>query len=33
MFNVGFAELIVILLVTITLIVGAALVARWMDRH
>jgi len=32
MFNVGFAELIVILLVTVALIVGAGLVARWMDR-
>ena len=32
MFNVGFAELVVILLVTVVLIVVAGLVARWMDR-
>jgi hypothetical protein len=33
MFNVGFAELMIILSVTVALIVGAALVARWMDRR
>ena len=33
MFNVGFAELILILVITVALIVGAGLIARWMDRH
>jgi len=33
MFNVGLAELVVILAVTVLLIVGAGLVARWMDRR
>jgi hypothetical protein len=32
-FNVGFAELILILAITVMLIVGAGLVARWMDRR
>jgi hypothetical protein len=31
--NVGFSELLLILVVTVTLIVGAGLVARWMDRR
>jgi hypothetical protein len=31
--NVGFSELILILVVTVTLIVGVGLVARWMDRR
>jgi len=31
--NVGFSELVLILVVTVTLIVGVGLVARWMDRR
>ena len=33
MFNVGFSELIFILLCTVVLIVGVGLVARWLDRR
>jgi hypothetical protein len=33
MFNIGFGELVVILVAAVVLIVGAGLLARWMDRR